>query len=119
DYISANPKGSVVTGTIASVDARGATIDLGNDVRGYLRVSDISRERVEDARSVLKEGEEVEARFVGVDRRNRSISLSIRAKEEKYEREAIREYSQSDSAVSGTTSLGDLLKEQIDAGGQS
>src|SRR5699024_9390695 len=110
DYISANPKGSIVTGTIASVEARGAVVDLGNDVRGYLRVSDIARERTEDARNALKEGEQVEARFVGVDRRNRSISLSIRAKDEKYEREAIREYAQSDSAASGTTSLGDLLK---------
>src|SRR5699024_5829268 len=111
-FLADNPKGSVVKGTITVVDARGATVDLGNDVSGYIRASDISRDRVEDARSVLSDGEEVEARFVGVDRRNRSISLSIRAKEEKDERQALRDYADTD-ASSGTTSLGELLKEQM------
>ena len=115
EFIAANAKGSVVSGTIGAVDARGAKVDLGNDVGGYIRASDISRDRVEDARSVLTEGESIEARFVGVDRKNRTISLSIRAKEEKDERDAIREYAGVDSAASGTTSLGDLLKEQINA----
>ncbi|RJS92762.1 30S ribosomal protein S1 [Salinisphaera sp. Q1T1-3] len=111
-FVADHPKGSIVTGTIATVDARGATVDLGNDVAGYIRASDISRDRVEDARSVLSEGEAVDARFVGVDRRNRSISLSIRAKEEKDEQQAMRDYADTD-ASSGTTSLGDLLKEQM------
>lgn len=111
-FVADNPKGSIVKGTITVVDARGATVDLGNDVTGYIRASDISRDRVEDARSVLSDGEEVEARFVGVDRRNRSISLSIRAKEEKDERQALRDYADTD-ASSGTTSLGELLKEQM------
>ena len=79
-FVADHPKGSIVTGTISSVDARGAVVDLGNDVSGYIRASDIARDRVEDARSVLSEGEQVEARFVGVDRRNRTISLSIRAR---------------------------------------
>ena len=118
EFIAANPKGSVVSGTLSTVDARGATVDLGNDVSGYIRASDIARERVEDARSALTEDETIEARFVGVDRRHRIISLSIRAKEEKDERDAVREYSRTDSASTGTTSLGDLLKEQIDAGEQ-
>src|SRR5699024_5036597 len=109
EFIAANPKGSVVSGTLSTVDARGATVDLGNDVSGYIRASDIARERVEDARSALTEDETIEARFVGVDRRHRIISLSIRAKEEKDERDAVREYSLTDSASTGTTSLGDLL----------
>ncbi|ROO32407.1 30S ribosomal protein S1 [Salinisphaera orenii] len=113
-FVADHSKGSIVTGTISSVDARGAVVDLGNDVSGYIRASDISRDRVEDARSVLSEGEQVEARFVGVDRRNRTISLSIRAKEEKDEQQAMREYADTDAST-GTTSLGELLKEQIDA----
>ena len=113
-FVADHPKGSIVTGTISSVDARGAVVDLGNDVSGYIRASDIARDRVEDARSVLSEGEQVEARFVGVDRRNRTISLSIRAKEEKDEQQAMREYADTDAST-GTTSLGELLKEQIDA----
>ena len=113
-FVADNPKGSVVSGTIQSVDARGATVDLGNDVVGYIRASDISRDRVEDARTALSEGSEVEARFVGVDRRNRTISLSIRAKDEKDEQQAMRDYADTDAST-GTTSLGELLKEQIDA----
>ncbi|HET7315072.1 30S ribosomal protein S1 [Salinisphaera sp.] len=111
-FVADNPKGSIVSGTIASVDARGASVDLGNDVTGYIRASDISRDRVEDARSALSEGEAVDARFVGVDRRNRSISLSIRAKEEKDEQQAMRDYADTDAST-GTTSLGELLKEQM------
>ena len=113
-FVADNPKGSVVSGTIQSVDARGATVDLGSDVVGYIRASDISRDRVEDARTALSEGSEVEARFVGVDRRNRTISLSIRAKDEKDEQQAMRDYADTDAST-GTTSLGELLKEQIDA----
>ncbi|MES1946457.1 30S ribosomal protein S1 [Salinisphaera sp. C84B14] len=113
-FVADNPKGSVVSGKIDTVDARGATVDLGNDVVGYIRASDISRDRVEDARSALSEGQEVEARFVGVDRRNRTISLSIRAKDEKDEQQAMRDYADTDAST-GTTSLGELLKEQIDA----
>ncbi len=116
DFVAANPKGSIVTGTIAEVDARGASVTLANDVAGYIRASDIARDKVEDARTALSEGSEVEARFVGVDRKNRTISLSIRAKDEKDEKQALRDYAETDSATSGTTSLGDLLKEQIDAG---
>ncbi|ROO28600.1 30S ribosomal protein S1 [Salinisphaera japonica] len=111
-FVADHPKGSLVTGTIATVDARGASVDLGNEVVGYIRASDIARERVEDARTALSEGESVEARFVGVDRRNRSISLSIRAKEEKDEQQAMRDYADTDAST-GTTSLGDLLKEQM------
>ena len=113
-YIADNPKGSIVRGVVKEVDARGAVIDLGNGVEGQLRASELGRERVEDARAVLKVGDEVEAKFTGVDRKSRTISLSIRAKEAHEEAEAVQSY-RSESATSGT-SLGDLLKEQIESG---
>jgi len=109
-YIAEHPKGSVVKGVVREVDAKGAIIDLGNGVDGQLRASDISRDRVEDARLLLKVGEEVEARFTGVDRKGRSISLSIKAKDIHEEQEAMQNY-RTDSPTG--TSLGDLLKEQI------
>ena len=113
-YVADHPKGSIVTGKVLSVDARGATISLGESVDGYLRVSEISRERVEDARTVLSEGDEVEARFVAVDRKNHSIMLSIKAKDVQEEAEAIKEYSKAaDESGAGTATLGDLIKEQM------
>jgi small subunit ribosomal protein S1 len=109
-YIAEHPKGSIVTGVVREVDAKGAIIDLGNGVDGQLRASDLSRDRVEDARLLLKVGQEVEAKFTGVDRKGRSISLSIKAKDIHEEQEAMQNY-RTDSPT-GTT-LGDLLKEQI------
>ena len=117
DFVAQHPKGSIVTGKIIEVEPKGAVVQLDGDITGYIRASDIARDRGEDARSALSEGEEVEARFMGLDRKNRSISLSIKAKDEKEEREAMRQYARSDDVSSGTTSLGDLLKEQMDAGG--
>ena len=87
--IAENPKGSIVRGTVKEVDARGAVIDLGNGVEGQLRASELARDRIEDARTVLKEGDEVEAKFTGVDRKTRTISLSIKAKEMHEEAEAV------------------------------
>jgi small subunit ribosomal protein S1 len=110
-YIAENPKGTIVKGLVKEVDARGAIIDLGNGIEGQLRASELGRDRVEDARAVLKVGEEVEAKFTGVDRKSRTISLSIKAKEIHEEAEAVQSY-RSETAPSGT-SLGDLLKEQI------
>ena len=109
-YIAEHPKNSVVKGVVREVDAKGAIIDLGNGVDGQLRASDISRDRVEDARLLLKVGDEVEARFTGVDRKGRSISLSVKAKDIHEEQEAMQNY-RTDSPTG--TSLGDLLKEQI------
>ncbi len=109
-YIAEHPKGSIVTGMVREVDAKGAIIDLGNGVDGQLRASELSRDRVEDARLLLKVGEEVEAEFTGVDRKGRSISLSIKAKDIHEEQEAMQNY-RTDSPTG--TSLGDLLKEQI------
>jgi small subunit ribosomal protein S1 len=114
-YIADNPKGTIVRGVVKDVDARGAVIDLGNGIEGQLRASELGRDRVEDARAVLKVGEEVEAKFTGVDRKSRTISLSIKAKEAHEEAEAVSSY-RSESGSSSGTSLGDLLKEQIGSG---
>jgi small subunit ribosomal protein S1 len=111
-FVALHEKGSVVMGTITEVDAKGAIVALADGVEGYLRASEISRNRVEDARAVLKLGEEVEAKFVGVDRKNRTISLSVKAKDIDEETAAIRGYSR--DAQTGTTTLGDILKEQME-----
>jgi small subunit ribosomal protein S1 len=112
-FVAENPKGSIVRGVVKEVDARGALIDLGNGIEGQLRASELGRDRVEDARAVLKLGEEVESKFIGVDRKTRTISLSIKAKEVHEEAEAVQNY-RSEVPTSGT-SLGDLLKEQINS----
>jgi small subunit ribosomal protein S1 len=111
-YIAEFPKGTIVKGTVKEVDARGAIIDLGNGVEGQLRGSDLARDRVEDARTVLKVGQEIDAKFTGVDRKTRTISLSIKAKEMHEEAEAVQSYRSEQTSTTGT-SLGDLLKEQI------
>jgi small subunit ribosomal protein S1 len=115
-YIAENPKGTIVKGVVKDVDARGAVIDLGNGIEGQLRASELGRDRVEDARAVLKPGDEVEAKFTGVDRKSRTISLSIKAKEIHEEAEAVQSYRSDSGASSGGTSLGDLLKEHIGSG---
>ena len=109
-WIAENPKGTIVTGKVREVDAKGAIIDLGGGVEGHLRASELSRDRVEDARTVLKVDDEVEAKFTGVDRKSRTIALSIKAKDMHEEAEAMQSY-RSDSSTG--TSLGDLLKEHI------
>ena len=111
-YIAENPKGTIVKGVVKDVDARGAVIDLGNGIEGQLRASELGRDRVEDARAVVKVGEEIEAKFIGVDRKTRTISLSIKAKEAHEEAEAVQNYRSSEAATTGT-SLGELLKEHI------
>ncbi|WP_322520839.1 30S ribosomal protein S1 [Guyparkeria halophila] len=111
NWAADNPKGSIVKGTLREVDARGGVVELAEGIEGYIRASDIARERIDDARTVLKEGEEVEAKFMGIDRKNRMISLSIRAKDHAEEAEAMDELSKAPSTSSPT--LGDLLKEQL------
>ncbi|AGA90644.1 ribosomal protein S1 [Thioflavicoccus mobilis 8321] len=111
-FVAAHEKGSIVHGTIMDVDPKGATIALIEGVEGYLRASEISRDRIEDARAVLKVGDSVEAKFVGVDRKNRTISLSIKAKDVDEEQAAIKGYSR--DASTGTATLGDILKEQME-----
>jgi small subunit ribosomal protein S1 len=113
-WIAEHPKNSIVTGSVREVDAKGAIIDLGGGVEGHLRASELSRDRVEDARTVLKVGDEVEAKFTNVDRKSRTIALSIKAKEIHEEAEAVQNYRTGETSTG--TSLGDLLKEHI--GGQ-
>ena len=115
-YMAANKKGSIVTGTVLSVDAKAAIIDLGEGVEGTLRASELSRDRVEDASTILKVGEEVEAKLIGMDRKNRGIALSIKAKDHDDESEALKDFSQSQDASTGAApTLGDLMKEQMKA----
>jgi small subunit ribosomal protein S1 len=114
-FVAENPKGSVVKGTVKDVDPRGAVIDLGNGIEGQLRASELGRDRVDDARAVLKIGEEIEAKFIGVDRKTRTISLSIKAKEVYEEAEAVQSY-RSEVPTSGT-SLGDLQGDRIEIRG--
>ena len=109
-WIAEHPKGSIVRGLVREVDAKGAIVDLGGGIDGYLRASELARDRVEDARAMLKVGDEVEAKFTAVDRKVRTIALSIKAKDMAEEQEAMQSY-RSDSSTG--TSLGDLLKEQI------
>ena len=114
-FVSINDKGAVVTGKVKTVDAKGAEIDLGEDIVGYLRASEISADRVEDARSVLKEGDEVNAVVTNVDRKTRNIQLSIRAKDAADQQEAMATLSQQSSRENaGTTSLGALLRAKLD-----
>jgi small subunit ribosomal protein S1 len=112
-FMAEHPRGSLVKGTVKEVDARGAVIELTEGVEGYLRAADIKDERVDDATRELSVGDEIEAKFVSLDRKNRTLSLSIRAKDDAELAVALKEYKQS-NASSGTTSLGDLLKEQLD-----
>jgi len=112
-FMAEHPRGSLVKGTVKEVDVRGAVIELTEGVEGYLRAADIKDERVEDATRELSVGDEIEAKFVSLDRKSRTLSLSVRAKDDAELAEALKEYKQS-NASSGTTSLGDLLKEQLD-----
>ncbi|MDP4801053.1 MAG: 30S ribosomal protein S1 [Burkholderiaceae bacterium] len=107
-------KGMVVIGVVKAVDAKGATITLAEDVEGYLRASDISRDRVEDARSHMKEGDTVEAMIINVDRKTRSINLSIKAKDNAEAADAMQKLASESAGSSGTTNLGALLKAKLD-----
>ncbi len=110
-YLAEHPKGSIVTGTVSELDAKSATITLAEGIEGILKASEMARDRVEDIRSVLKEGEQIEAKFIGVDKKSRMVSLSIKAKEYQEEAEAVQDYSRNESA---SMSLGDILKESIE-----
>jgi small subunit ribosomal protein S1 len=117
-WLADHPKNSIVKGVVTEVDARGAVVDLGDGVTGTLRSSELARERVEDARSILKVGDEVEARFTNVDRKNRSVALSIKAKEVHEEAEALSSYNSDASSASSGTTLGELLKEKMSGGAE-
>ena len=118
-FVTLHDRGALVNGKVNTVDVRGAEVDLGEDVTGYLRASEISRERVEDARNVLKEGDELNVMVINVDRKARSIQLSIKAKDVADQQEAMQRLSQSNERENaGTTSLGALLRAKLDGGGQ-
>ena len=110
-YLASHPKGSIVTGTVTEVDAKAAMIDLGEGIVGQLRASELSRDRVEDARTVLKAGDEIEAKFTGLDRKSRVLSLSVKAKEAHDEDQALKSYKKTGDTVG--TSLGEILKDKI------
>jgi len=113
NYATSHEKGAVVTGTVKSVDARGAVVNIGGDVEGYLRASEISRDRVEDARNHLKDGDTVEAMIINVDRKTRSISLSIKAKDNVETAETLQRMQAESGAATGTTNLGALLRAKL------
>ncbi|MGH8490002.1 MAG: 30S ribosomal protein S1, partial [Gammaproteobacteria bacterium] len=112
NYLGEHEKGSIVTGVAVMVDAQGVTVRLAESVEGYIRASELSREPVDDARKVIKEGQEVEALFVAIDRKKRMISLSIKAKEFQEQAQALETYGA--GAGMATTKLGDLLKQRLD-----
>ena len=117
-FMAANPKGSKVEGVVKEVDAKGAVIELADGIEGYVSARDISYDRVDDASQHLKVGDKIEAKFVGMDRKGRTMQLSIKAKDEAETAEALAEYNKSSTeAAAGTTSLGALLRAQL--GGKS
>jgi small subunit ribosomal protein S1 len=116
-WLAEHPKNTVVKGLVTEVDARGATVDLGDGITGTLRASELARGRVDDARTMIKVGDEIEAKFTNVDRKNRSVALSIKAKEVHEEAEALSSYKSDSQATPAGTTLGELLKEKMSGGG--
>ena len=113
-FIQSHEKNSLVNGTVKTVDVKGAVIQLEGDVEGYLRASEVSRDRVEDIRTKLKEGDKVTAMIINIDRKNRTINLSVKAREVAEEAEAVKKLASEKPAAPGTTSLGALLKAKLD-----
>jgi len=118
NFVAMHDKGAIVKGVVKSLDAKGATLQLGPEVEGYLRTSEVARERVEDIHTHLKEGEEVEVRIISIDRKNRNISLSIKAKDVAEESEAMQKVATEQASNAGTTNLGALLKAKLDGKNQ-
>ena len=117
NFVSLNEKGTIITGTVKEVDAKGAVITLADDIEGTLKASEISRDRVEDARNVLNEGDAVEAKIISIDRKSRVISLSIKAKDVEDEKEAIQDLRKQEMLAAGPTTIGDLIKQQMEGKG--
>jgi small subunit ribosomal protein S1 len=114
NFVASHEKGKLVSGTVKSVDARGAVVSLGGDLEGYLRASEISRDRVEDARNHIKEGDSVTAMVINVDRKNRTINLSVKQKDLAEENEAMAKLQSESAASTGSTNLGALLKAKLE-----
>ena len=118
NFIASHEKNSVVSGKVKSLDAKGAVIDLEGDVEGYLRASEFSRDRIDDLRAHLKEGDKVNAMIINVDRKNRSINLSVKAKDAADETDAMKQLrSENAASAAGSTNLGALLRAKLDKGG--
>ncbi|WP_396586920.1 30S ribosomal protein S1 [Bermanella sp. R86510] len=115
EFVAENDKGTIVKGKVIEVDAKAATIEIAEGVEATLRASEISRDRVEDARNALKEGDEVEAKIISVDRKNRNIALSVKSKDEVDDKEAIKQLREKESDQAGPTTIGDLIKEQLNS----
>ncbi len=113
NFVAENDRGAIVTGTVKEVDAKGAVIELAEEVEGYLKASELSRDKVDDARNVLKQGETVEAKIVSVDRKNRGLSLSIKAKDYDDEKEAVKSLKDQGAAAASPGTIGDLIKAQM------
>ena len=114
NFLAVHDKGSIIKGIVKEVDAKGAVIALDENIEGYLRASEIQRDRVEDARTLLKEGDQVEAKFIGVDKKSKSISLSIKSKDTDQESAAIKNYSRRQTPVASAPTLGDIFKQLED-----
>ena len=114
-FIATHEKNAIVKGTVRSVDARGAVVTLDGDMEGYLRASEVSRDRIDDLTKVYKEGDEVEAMIINIDRKTRSINLSVKAKDQAEQHEAMQKFSAESSVSSGTTNLGALLKAKLNS----
>jgi small subunit ribosomal protein S1 len=114
NFVATHEKGALITGTVRSVDAKGAVVALGGEVEGYLRASEVSRDRVEDARTHLKEGDTVQAMIINIDRKNRSLNLSIKAREAAEQDAAMKKLQSEAAASTGSTNLGALLKAKLD-----
>ncbi len=114
NFVAAHDKGAIVEGTVKSLDPKGAVVQLDVDVEGYLRASEIARDRVEDIRTHVKEGDKVSAMIINIDRKNRNINLSIKAKDAADESEALQKHAAESAGNAGTTNLGALLKAKLD-----
>jgi small subunit ribosomal protein S1 len=114
DYVNANDKGTIVNGKIKSVDEKSAVVELAEEIEGTLRASEISRDKVMDARTVLNEGDDIEVKIIGVDRKNRSLNLSVKAKDMDDEKEAMRELRKQEVEEAGPSTIGDLIKAQME-----
>jgi small subunit ribosomal protein S1 len=114
NFVAAHDKGAVVEGTVKAIDAKGAVVQLEGEIEGYLRASEIARDRVEDIRTHLKEGDRVSAMIINIDRKNRNINLSIKAKDAADESEALQKHAAESAGNAGTTNLGALLKAKLD-----
>ena len=114
EFVAENDKGTIVTGKVIAVDAKAATVEIAEGVEATLRASEISQDKVEDARNALNEGDSVEAAITSVDRKNRTISLSVKAKDSVADKEALKEQrAKAEAEMTGPTTIGDLLKEQL------